>query len=52
MSKRLQITLTDKGYEEMMQIINEYFGGAASKSSTIECAIVTLKKYLDDRHKK
>lgn len=46
MSKRLQITLTDEGYETLMYIVEKHFHGA-SKSTTIEVAINELKKYLD-----
>lgn len=47
MSKRLQITLTEEGYERLMYIINQHFHGRCSKSATIECAIIELEKYLD-----
>ena len=52
MSKRLQITLSDEGYEALMTIINEYFHGRSSKSAAIECGIIELKKYLEARLKK
>lgn len=47
MSKRLQITLTDDGYERLIYIINQHFHGSCSKSTAIECAIFELEKYLN-----
>lgn len=52
MSKRLQITLTDDGYEKLMMIINDHFNGCANKSTTIEIAICEFKKFLDIHNKK
>ena len=48
MSKRLQITLTDDGYERLIYIINQHFHGSCSKSTAIECAIYELEKYLNN----
>lgn len=52
MSKKLQITLSDDGYEQLLTIMNVYFNGSANKSTTIEVAISQLKRYLDINYNK
>lgn len=46
MSKQIHVTLTDKGYESLMRIINEYFHGC-KKSTAVECSIIELERKLD-----
>lgn len=51
MSKRLQITLTNDGYEKLMKLCNNT-GSLKGwpKSTIIECAIVEMYRQFDNKN--